>query len=255
MQLDQLEEFWESEVPRVGEAGSRGWAAWTASGRKGKASLQTASTIEVITQLDPYKQWAARESQMACAHCLPSRSADDTDDPYSTILFSDLRPFLIHLESVQAKNAFRRAWLSLLGLYVPGFPSSLSTPNQINWDDRWNLGHLTRRSYLDALFPKNGGHDRLTTEAVAGVIVGREKEYVSGFGPVKCWGYGVFGPLETFGIEKLEKGKTGIWGGVDMEDLDETLVRRVFGQLRLGPDDADWDVLTLAFEVALSVKG
>ncbi|GLB36027.1 putative NRDE-2, necessary for RNA interference [Lyophyllum shimeji] len=255
-QLDQLEEFWESEVPRVGEEGSRGWAAWVSSGRKERGSHPSKVTAEEAIELDPYRQWAARESQADRVQFLPARSTDDTDDPYSTVLFSDIKPLLIHLETERAKNAFRRAWLSLLGLHIPGFPESLSSSTEINWDDRWNQGYLTRRSYLDTIFPIDAMQTRLMTEAVAGVIVGREKEYANEYGPVKSWGYGVFGPLDSPAIDRPEKGKAkvGMWGREDVEGLDEGFVTRVFAQLRLGADDVEWDLLTLAFEAALNVK-
>jgi len=256
MQLGQLEEFWESEVPRVGEEGSRGWAVWMSSGREDQGSYPSKISAKDVIELDPYRQWAARELQVDHVQFVPSRSSDDTDDPYSTVLFSDIRPILLHLESSGAKNAFRRAWLSVLGLHIPGFSASLSNSHEINWDDRWNQGYLTRRSYLDALFPRDAIQNRLTTEAFAGVIVGREKEYASGFGPVKCWGYGVFGPLESPGIDRREKGiaNVGMWGREDVEGLDESFIMRVFAQLRLGADDVEWDILTLAYEAALNVK-
>ncbi|KAF8078751.1 NRDE-2, necessary for RNA interference-domain-containing protein [Lyophyllum atratum] len=256
MQLDHLEEFWESEVPRVGEDGSRGWAAWVSSGRKGIGAHPSNLVAKDVAELDPYRQWAAQELQMDYAHFLPSRSSDDTDDPYSTILFSDIRPLLVRLESPAAKNAFRLAWLSFLGLHIPGFSASLSGSSEINWDDRWNLAYVTRRPYLDALFPSDATHNRLTTEAFAGVIVGREKEYASGFGPVKCWGYGVFGPLDWLGVEKPERGKAqvGIWRRADVEGLNVGFITRIFAQLRLGAEDWKWDNLTLAFEAALNVK-
>ncbi|KAG5647613.1 hypothetical protein DXG03_008966 [Asterophora parasitica] len=256
-QLDLLEEFWESEVPRVGEDGARGWTAWVSSGRKENTQSSKLSPSRDIIELDPYRQWAARETQMDSVHFLPSRSTDGTDDPYSAILFTDIRLLLLHLESSSAKNAFRRAWLSFLGLHIPGFSASLSSSNEINWDDRWNQSYLTRPSYLGALFSGEAMQSRLATEAYAGVVVGREKEYASGFGPVKCWGYEVLGPLDGVGLPVgMEKGKVKatMWGKEDVEGLDGDFVRRVFAQLLLGPDDTEWGMLTLAFEAAVNVK-
>jgi hypothetical protein len=99
--------------------------------------------------------------------------------------------------------------------------------------------------------------EKLSTEAVAGVIVGREREHMSGIGPVRSWGPGVFGPLDA-GVQVEgpggRSGKAGIWGKDDVNGLDEEFVRRVFAQLRLRTDDFEWDVLALAFEAALSAK-
>jgi hypothetical protein len=211
-----------------------------------------------VTDLDPYRQWAANEA-VADRTCLlptvPSDEAEDAD-PYSIILFSDIQPLLFELRSVRGRCAFRLAWLSVLGLYVPGFSDSLSAA-QVNWDDRWNRGHLTRSSYLEALFPSEMTREKLSAEAVAGVIVGREREYMSGIGPVRSWGPGVFGPLDV-GVQVEgsggRSGRAGSWGGDDMSGLDEVFLRRVFAQLRLRTDDFEWDALVLAFEAALSEK-
>ncbi|RDB29182.1 Protein NRDE2 [Hypsizygus marmoreus] len=256
-QLDHLEEFWESEVPRVGEEEARGWAAWVSAGRKppSSRSIVISSTNDEV-DLDPYRHWSAQERNADHTNVFPSRSSDDSDDPYSMILFSDIRPLLLNLQSPRAKDAFRLAWLSVLGLNIPGFSASLST-NELNWDDRWNQDYLTRPSYLDALFPAaDSTQNRLTTEAVSGVIVGREREYVSGFGPVRSWGYGVLGPLDGLGSEKSgkRKGRAWLWGEVDVDGLDGGFVRRLFVQLRLGAEDEEWDILSLAFEAAINVK-
>lgn len=261
-QLNELEDFWESEVPRIGEEGAKGWTAWTTSSDREHVPIPSTSAphSKDITDLDPYRQWAFQESFSDRLFHLPTRSTSESDDldPYATILFSDVRPLLLSLQSTPAKNAFRLAWLSYIGLYLPGFTSSPSSSHQENnWDDRWSLGYLTRPAYLNAIFPKDATSRRMTTDAVAGALVGREKEYASGFGPVRCWGYGVIGPLDV-GIngESAGKGKSrgGMWRTEDVEDLDGDFVRRVFGQLRLGADDVEWDILALTFEAAVSVK-
>ncbi|KAG6862421.1 hypothetical protein C0995_011861 [Termitomyces sp. Mi166 len=252
IQLGHLENFWESEVPRIGEAGSRGWAAWV-SGHREDLPSKKQGTMQII-DLDPYRQWAARESRMDEFDFLPSRSSDDTDDPYSTIIFSDIRPLLIPLTSAVAKNAFRQAWLSFAGLYIPGFSLTLSTSNEINWDDRWNLAHLTRRPFIDALFPSRTTQTQSMSESIAGVIVGREKQYADPRGPIKCWGSGVLRPLDAIKMSEKGKMKAAMWGMEDVQGLDHEFIRRLLAQLRLGADDVDWDILTLAFEAAINVK-
>jgi len=254
----QLEEFWESEVPRIGEEGAEGWAAWVSSGRKqANPGLPTIPPASGITDLDPYRQWAAREQQADQSQNLPSRSFEGSDDPYSSTLFSDVRALLIPLRSSSAKAAFRKTWLSVLGLHIPGFSASLSDAIEVNWDDRWSAGHLTKPSYLSALFPRETLKQWLPTEATGGVIVGREKEYASGFGPLRSWGHGVLNPLDL-GVRSEKLGNGGItvvfWGVEDVEGLEVSFVRRIFSQLRLGDVDMEWDVLTLAFEALVNVK-
>jgi len=182
---------------------------------------------------------------------LPSKSFDNDDesDPYATVLFGDVRPLLFSLQSARAKNAFRLAWLSVLGLHIPGFYASLEKESS---DDRWAHMHLTAPSYLSLVFPPIGMHRRITTDTYAGVVIGRQKEYASGFGPLRSWGFGVLDPLEAF-----DGGSVGLWRKEDVENegFDVPFVRRVFEQLRRGNDDFEWDALALAFEAAVNMKG
>ncbi|TRM66430.1 siRNA-mediated silencing protein NRDE-2, partial [Schizophyllum amplum] len=124
-QLDELEKFWESEVLRVGEANSTGWSSWVTSGKETPQHQPTASTSSVRPRAptaDPHTQWAQSEKWADTYACLPTRSFDESDDadPYSIILFSDIRPLLAPIRSPDAIDAFRKAWLALLGLWVPG---------------------------------------------------------------------------------------------------------------------------------------
>ena len=254
-QLDALEEFWESEVPRVGEPDAKGWASWLATGRQINHGLTLSKFTVHPTEKegisdDPYVQWWMQESRADQALRLPTRSTNETDesDPYATILFSDIRPLLLCLQSTRAKNAIRLIWLSVLGLHVPGFSEFLSTDRNANADDRWCCTHLTNPHCLASIFPSEAAQGWITTDSYAGVVVGREREYASGFGPVKNWGFGLIGPLESV------DGMGSLWTREDVQGVDEPFIRRVFKQLRLEADDAEWDAHSLAFEAATSVK-
>jgi hypothetical protein len=252
-QLDALEEFWESEVPRIGEADAKGWSAWVTSDRPDYVP-DTTSPAEVqptfgSTSLpDPYCQWAKEELHADRSLNLLTRSTSGQDeDPYATVLFSDIRPLLVGLQTADAKKTFRLAWLSFLGLHIPGFCASLTIEGG---DDRWSFTHLTRPFYFAAIFP-NDAQRRKTVDAYAGVLVGREKEYAAGFGPVKNWGHGIVGPLENV------EGKASWWAEEDVSSLcvSKMMPRLLFTQLRIGLDDYEWDVMALAFEAAISIKG
>lgn len=262
--LEELADFWESEVPRTGEIDAKGWSAWVSSGRPEHTAATTTATSltkvanpEQSPSNDPYLRWALQESHSDCVTHLPSRSTDDSDqDPYATILFHEIQPLLLSLHSTAGKNVFRQIWLSVLGLHIPGFSASLksSSPHGLgqggtSGDERWAAAHLVSKGYLDAIFPPSNVSTKIiTTDAVAGVIVGRERVYGSGFGVVRCWGHGVLEPLDSiFGAE-------GWWNRVDIDRLDCDLITRVFRQLRLGSEDYEWDMLALAFEAARSVK-
>ncbi|KAJ6621607.1 NRDE-2, necessary for RNA interference-domain-containing protein [Mycena sp. CBHHK59/15] len=257
--LDSLEEFWESECPRLGEAGAKGWASWVSSGRP---STVPPSRLKPSPgeDLDPYRKYSFSESLADRVLFLPSRSTDfdSESDPYATILFSDIKDLLLGLESRRARDVFRYACLTVFGLNLPGFRAAPLADDfepsiAMNFDDRWSYTHLVRPVYLDAILPPTGRTPtRIVNDSVAGVLIGREREYASGLGgPVLSWRWGVLGPLEV----PSSNGRTrGLWGKEDLEGVDVPFVRALFSQLRLGADDVEWDLLALAFEAASNVK-
>ncbi|KAH9947908.1 NRDE-2, necessary for RNA interference-domain-containing protein [Amylocystis lapponica] len=252
-QLDALEEFWEAEVPRIGEVGATGWAKWEASGRPlyiPESSVPIAAD-STISDADPYTRWAAAETLADQTHQLPTRtlsSGADESDPYATILFSDLRPLLFLVRSPRAQDALRLIWLAFLGLHVPGFTATFAGAGE-STDDRWTCAHLVTPARLAEIFPA-GLASRVTADAQAGVLVGREREYASAFGPVRSWGYGVLGPLEG-----VRGGEWRMWMKEDVSGVDANLVREIFRQCRTRAEDPEWDVLVLAFEAAVNLKG
>ncbi|KAJ3569428.1 hypothetical protein NP233_g5061 [Leucocoprinus birnbaumii] len=254
--LSELEEFWDSEMPRVGEEGAEGWTKWHASGKpEAPIAPITALDTQDATQLDPFRQWSFNEAQRDQSSLLPAKSFDKVAevDPYATVLFSDIRPFLFEIRRPGTGFAFRLAWLSFLGLHVPGFATSLTTDFGPNWDDRWNTGYLTRQSHLDVIFPATSDQKAVMTESAAGVLVGREKEYSNSFSiPVKEWGKAVIGCLDV--VADCSKGKRSCWNQEDIEGVDVSLVRRVFAQLRMGARDIAWDEMALGFESAVNAK-
>ena len=195
---------------------------------------------------DPFQRWAAEESDSGLRLTIPTRSTDETDDPYSTVLFSDIRPLLVPLETTQAKRVFRLIWLSFLGLHIPGFSKTLSDLSDENWDDRWCYTFLTQPAYLRTLFPKDVMTKRQLSDAQSGSIVGGERVFSKGFGPIKNWDYGIDGAHE--GLMEAN------WTKLDVEHVDEGFARRIFQQCRAGDDDRDWDSLAIAFENVLSNK-
>ncbi|KAF8973700.1 NRDE-2, necessary for RNA interference-domain-containing protein [Flammula alnicola] len=252
-QLNELEDFWDSEVSRLGEDGARGWASWYSS-KTDQNSVPTsqASQPSTIPDLDPYRQWASQELQADRKMFLPLRSDSDTSDPYSTVLFADIRSMMLNIKYRRAKHAFRMAWLSFLGLHVPGL--SLAGSHELDWDDRWNLGHLTSPYYLNAIFPSDANQNALLTDAVAGVVIGRERQHATSFGPVRCWGKDVSGPLDLSSTDPGKPLHKGIWTMEDVLNTDENITRKLFTALRIDHDDSEWDTLALAFETAISPK-
>ncbi|KAI0778496.1 DUF1740-domain-containing protein [Trametes elegans] len=252
-QLDALEEFWDSEVPRLGEPGANGWAKWEASNRPDQPPPSPKGLGAPDPRIsDPYSRWAASETLADHMRTLSLRSTDDDDtaDPYAVVLFSDIRPFLVSVQSERARDVFRHIWLAFTGLHIPGFLASLSERPGENTDDRWAYSHLVTPAYLGSIFPSDTAARRITADAHAGALVGREREFGSGFGPVKSWGYGTIEPLDNMG-----SGKWTMWTTEDVQSVDLAIVREIFRQCKLAGNDTEWDILNLAFEAAVSLKG
>ena len=251
-QLVDLEEFWDSECPRLGEEGAEGWASWYSAKKNVLPLSSEASPLPDILDLDPYRQWASEELQADLKLYLPTRTVSDTLDPYSTVLLADIRPMLFNIQGQRAKHVFRMAWLSFLGLHIPGF--SLSSDDNGDWDDRWNAGYLTGPYYLHSLFPSETTQKSPLSDSVAGVIIGRERAYSTPFGPVRYWGCDVSRPLDLSSGEPGRLPRRTLWTTDEIADVDANVVRRLFTSLRFNQGDPEWDILTLAFEMAFNPK-
>lgn len=257
-QINHLEEYWDMETPRIGEPGSIGWADWYIAGKPdrmpGHAPSSKSSTFVTTTASlsDPYQRWAQEEVREDEALRPPLRSTDpDAElDPYATILFSDIRPYLFGLTSNHSKNLFRLIWLSYLGLHVPDLEAIVRASD----DDRWAQLRLVSRPYIEAIFPSSTDTQSSLPESLAGVLVGREKQYMDSFGPIKNWSHRCITPFEASEFRN-GNARWAMWTKEDIAGVDVEFVRRVFEQCRMGDDDIEWDRLTLAFEAAIDVKG
>jgi nuclear exosome regulator NRDE2 len=226
VRLDALEEFWDAEPLRMGEPDARGWRAWVDEGKLESSvshSSQQPPAMDVDTVRDPYTYWAVNEEHCDASSSMPKRADDAGDDPYATVLFSDVRHLLMEITMPEAKHAFRIAWLQFLGLHIPGFVESLDEySSDAGYDDTWSRAHLKRQSYLQQLFPSQGKVKGKGKEwdAYAGTIIAREKTYGSTFSCIKEWGLGVFDVLEG-----TRAGDGRLWEDIDVSGIDRELVR------------------------------
>lgn len=252
-QLNELEYFWDAEVPRVGEAGAQGWKVWHSSKSEEKPPANSHSIRPIVVMdLDPYRLWAKQELQWDRTLYTPQRSDSDSPDPYSTVFFSDIRPALLNIKTRSAKHAFRMAWLSFLGLRTPDL--SMASSGDLDWDDRWNLGHLTSPPYLNAIFPPDLVENKSLSNSVAGTLIGRERQYGSPFGPVRSWSKNVSGPLDMSSAEPGKMKRSGMWTSDDVSIVDEPMLRHLFAALEIPDDDNEWEILALAFALAVNPK-
>ena len=111
--VSMFEQFWDSEVPRIGEEGAEGWARFLQKqGRPPQPSIEIADDLKY--EKDFWKSWLASERRRSLLSRNPARATDDLEvnDPYSIILFSDIRPFLLDPPSAAGQQLILDAFLA-----------------------------------------------------------------------------------------------------------------------------------------------
>lgn len=246
--LDQMEEFWDSEAPRIGEPGAEGWASW-----KSSQSAQHATSLESLKEViggsvqstnspevksDGYQKWAIVESKMDAHGWLSVR--EDTDDPYSTVLFSDVRSFLFPPLSAPHHLSLLFVALQTLGLHIPGLSASLLHHNshspslgEEDIDSVWSYTHfMNKPDLLGALFAipsssngKSAPVAKRTSIAFDDeLLTGTQRQMGTGWGPVKEWSRDTRSLFEGHGL----RGEGRMWEEADLEGADVPFIRSVF---------------------------
>ncbi|KAK4138256.1 DUF1740-domain-containing protein [Trichocladium antarcticum] len=138
--LELFAEFWESEVPRIGEAGARGWRRFVEAGEGADELLGMpgGTPASAPRTSDPLRDWAAAEQQAAEKARMPARTLDDgvEDDPFRVVMFSDIKDLLVWFPSAvlaQVRPLLLDAFLVFCGLPAAGlsgdrFAALLSDP-------------------------------------------------------------------------------------------------------------------------------
>ena len=116
--LSVFEEFWDSEVPRIGENNSEGWATYIhKQGDAPQPKTGESRPIGIVKNL--WQSWLLAERRQGLLARKPARTIDDVEenDPYRVILFSDIQPFLIDCPSQISQKALLDAFLAFC--YLP----------------------------------------------------------------------------------------------------------------------------------------
>ncbi|KAI1384675.1 DUF1740-domain-containing protein [Hypoxylon trugodes] len=98
-----FQDFWESEVPRIGEDSAQGWAAFERdSGMFEPPEPRGPDKFTPPTTRDGYKAWSIVEQHRALAATNPARTMDDgtEDDPFRVVMFADIQDLLLYLPTV-----------------------------------------------------------------------------------------------------------------------------------------------------------
>lgn len=110
--ISSFEEFWDSEVPRLGENGCEGWKSFCArQGEPPEPKKEIAGTLEDSPNL--WASWLTSERTHGLLAREPARTMDDLEenDPYRVILFTDVRPFLIDSPTAKSREVLLDAFV------------------------------------------------------------------------------------------------------------------------------------------------
>ena len=120
---NSFEEFWESEVARIGEKGFTGWAAFDL---EGSHMIPENSETDVNSTLSANSTWAERERVLGYRSRMPARTSDNetSDDLYRVVMFQDVAPYLVHMPFSDALEYLIPAFL--LYCHMP-LPFTIST--------------------------------------------------------------------------------------------------------------------------------
>lgn len=131
-QMRSLEAFWESDAPRIGEEGARGWDQF-AAGESGPSrnSVPIASTTS--SRQHTFASLAEEETQRLGRLQLPAATDDDSraDDPYCYVMFSDLREMVGYLPDFLPKTALINGFLCFM--HLPLLPAEDDAVDGLAW--------------------------------------------------------------------------------------------------------------------------
>lgn len=126
--MSSLEQFWDAEVPRIGEINAVGWRNASDRSTSSIPAPIPVPSSETKPEADAFEQWFDAERFAERHASRPALATDldvDDEDPYRVILFADVEPFVFILQSSEARLHLVYSFLSFLGL--PFTPPGSST--------------------------------------------------------------------------------------------------------------------------------
>ena len=245
----QFEEFWDADLPRIGEAFARGWA---------NAESMPISTSEPPiekprnTPGDVFEQWHEAERHAEHRDTRPGRASNldaDDDDPFHVVLFADVEPFLFPILQPDVRLQLVYAFLLFLGLpFTQPFTSTSSPSNEdprLHWALSYNDAART------AFWPSQPSQKALPWQVIGGEAM--EPEVRSSLTPFRC-------PVKSWAIENDTLfARPDMWfpdlPSTDLQPLEIEFIRNCFRLLQPLINHPSFALASLAFESAVSVKG
>ncbi|KAG4306423.1 hypothetical protein PORY_000411 [Pneumocystis oryctolagi] len=243
--LDEFEQFWESEAPRFGEDGSKGWKNYYNVSNNIISFKNDSNDVVSNTQNmyenneDKYVVWCKQELAGSLS-VNPKRSTDtnNENDPYSVVLFSDIKQLLYFFTSNKIRLNIVYLSLHFLGfslyrmnktsndpLFLDSFIQNFSSINLFDW------------FYMDSYICSKSSELSNENTTNFGNTLKRSKNPLQ-FG-LKNW------PITIDTLFSIDK----IWyQNLDFDTFHKDFIKRYFEQLENVINDDMFSMLHLLFQ-------
>jgi hypothetical protein len=164
--LLQFQEFWDSEVLRIGEEGALGWRNFNIDVEAPEGKTDEDISSGHLNRDGIFDGWAYSEQAKATASREPARTMDDTteNDPYRLIMWLDIESFIFDLCSCSAPRRMSQLLLDgfLVFCRLPPMPTSDHLPSREWWTDSFARGELLdcTKSWIRDHFARKAASDR-----------------------------------------------------------------------------------------------
>ncbi|GAA5826903.1 hypothetical protein JCM11251_002152 [Rhodosporidiobolus azoricus] len=257
--LSEFESFWDSEAPRIGEKGAKGWAITGEDDLPPEPPAADDTDVEPVLPQEvgarPHEKWAARE-RLSSLNSLPARTTDpgmdDSDDPYRVVLFDDVRPFLFVLHSADSKLQLAYAFLTFLGL--PFVPPDYPTSTPFTTDSFIHSELVERPSLVKRYWPTLSGVGGRPFQTVGGEAMELERTSALSLAWETPFSATPTAVDLLFGTGEGKAGWLRTLKKEDLEDVDVDLARNAFSLLRSAVSDPFLTLDSFAFEAAHNPK-
>ncbi|RKF61731.1 Protein NRDE2-like protein [Erysiphe neolycopersici] len=143
--ITNFREFWESEVPRIGEIGAKGWRYHVETADAySTTNLSIDETTNFLDKNNLFQSWVVAERLRSRSSRIPAKTLDEVveDDPFRVILFTDIQDFLCILPS-KYDNIYRS--------FIDKFLAFCSLQPLVNLDGQkdnaFNIDNFVRIEY------------------------------------------------------------------------------------------------------------
>ncbi|OBS17921.1 hypothetical protein FPOA_09649 [Fusarium poae] len=136
--LESLRDFWESEVPRIGEPGAQGWAKFVDDDGMGDAPEPLRDDkLPQDQSRDDYKRWASLESLHAEKARVPARTMDEgtEEDPFRVEQLLDAFLMFFGAPPVFRSNSWTEEAYHDQFLARPALNLELTAPTPLSRDE------------------------------------------------------------------------------------------------------------------------